>query len=96
MKSYPGSWKPTPNQLRILDHLRQHGQSYQYAIEQELEFQRGMGAAYLLRLAQRGWIEECPPPAEAPQSGRGLKYYRLTPAGEKIIAASAAVETPRK
>ena len=85
---------PTPNQFRVMLHLRRRGQSYQYAIEQDLDFPRGTAATVLLRLAQRGWIEECAPPAKAPQSGRGLKYYRLTPAGEEVIAASTAVESP--
>jgi DNA-binding PadR family transcriptional regulator len=75
------------------------GDLYGYAIMKSVEADSGgavspgIGSLYriLARLTSLGWVEEAPPPGEAPTEHRGhpRQYYRLTPAGRAALRAES-------
>lgn len=74
------------------------GARYGYAVKSAIEdesdgvLRPGAGSLYrvLARLMARGWVEETAAPADAePHPGRARRYYRLTAAGERAVAAES-------
>ncbi len=88
----------TPLEFHVVMALRR-GASYGYALMKDVERQsRGrltpdVGTLYrvLARLMAGDLVEECPPPADAPDTHRGRprKYYGLTPHGVGAARAEA-------
>jgi len=84
---------PVLHILLALGRERLHG----YGIMQAIEEKTG-GVARILpgtlyttlnRMLADGFVEEAPPPSDAPDDDRRSRYYRVTKRGREVVAAEA-------